>query len=139
VYERSLHTWAESSSTHDESRLTITEDCRGDVTVLTLAGEMLLDDGELAFRSRVNKLLAHGRTKVVVDLGRVTHIDSSGVGMLIAKLQRLRKFGGDLRLSHLTPRYQRLLATMRVLSLFQVFDDETSAVFSFSEPPVPVH
>ena len=51
--------------------------------------------------------------------------------MLVAKQQTLRKLGGDLRLVHLSPRYQRLLTTMRVLPLFRVFDDEATAVSSF--------
>jgi anti-sigma B factor antagonist len=70
----------------------------------------------------------------VIDLDGIAHIDSSGVGMLVAKLQTIRKTGGDIRLVHLQPRHQRLLATMRVLPLFQVFDDEAAAVASFTEP-----
>jgi anti-sigma B factor antagonist len=120
-----------SSIVPDSSRLAIQEHEIGAVTVLKFAGEILLDDGDLVFRAHVHDLMAKGRTKLVVDFGDVMHVDSSGVGMLVAKLQTLRKIGGDIRLVHLSPRYQRLLATMRVLSLFRVFDDEATAVASF--------
>jgi anti-sigma B factor antagonist len=79
----------------------------------------------------VHDLMGKGRTKLVVDFADVAYVDSSGVGMLVAKQQTLRKLGGDLRLVHLSPRYQRLLTTMRVLPLFRVFDDEATAVASF--------
>jgi anti-sigma B factor antagonist len=123
----------------DASRLVIHERCVGDVTVLKMSGEMQLDDGELAFRTAVQELLAQGRTKLVVDLEGVTHIDSSGAGMLVAKLQTIRKLGGDIRLVQPAARYQRLLTTMRVLPLFKVFEDEAAAVDSYAQPDLPIH
>ena len=129
------HTLAASASSMalNASRLTIHEHETGVVTVLKLIGEILLDDGDLLFRAHVHDLMDKDRTKLVVDFGDVTHVDSSAVGMLVGKQLMLRKLGGDIRLVHLSPRYQRLLATMRVLPLFQVFDDEATAVASFSD------
>src|SRR5262245_8146263 len=121
VYQHPDRTWSEPSASFDFSRLKIDERRDGDVTLLKLSGEMLLDDGDLAFRTHINKLLTEGRTKIVVNLSELRHMDSSGVGMLLTKLQKLRQADGDLRLAQLSPRYQRLLTTMRVMSLFQVF------------------
>ena len=118
----------------DTSGLTIDERTIGDVTVLKLSGALVLDDGEVGLRTSVQELLARGRTKLVLDLEEVAHLDSSGVGVLVAKLQAIRKLGGDMRLAHLAARYQRLLTTMRVLPLFSVFEDETTAVQSYSAP-----
>jgi len=115
--------------------LSIEQHSVGDVTVLKLSGQLLLDDGEVAFRSCVEGLLAMGRTKLVLDIEAVSHIDSSGVGMLVGRLQSIRKLGGDIRLLHLADRYQRLLTTMRVLPLFTVFDDEAAAVQSYADAP----
>ena len=123
---------SDSSMAFDASKLTIQEHEVGVVTVLKLIGEILLDDGDLAFKAHVQNLMANDRTKLVVDFEDVTYVDSSGVGMLVAKQQTLQKIGGDIRLVHLGPRYKRLLATMRVLPLFDVFDDEATAVASFS-------
>jgi len=57
------------------------------------------------------------------------------LGVLVVKLQAIRKLGGDIRLAHLSARYQRLLTTMRVLPLFNVFEDETAAVQSYRDAP----
>ena len=122
---------SDSSMEFDASKLTIQEHEVGVVTVLKLIGEILLDDGDLAFKAHVQNLMANDRTKLVVDFEDVTYVDSSGVGMLVAKQQTLQKIGGDIRLVHLGPRYERLLGTMRVLPLFRVFDDEATAVASF--------
>ena len=81
-----------------ESKLTMEERQAGDVTVLVLTGQMLLDDGDLAFGKRIRDLVDRGFKKVVLDLGGVTYIDSSGVGMLVAKLKTLKDNGGDMRL-----------------------------------------
>jgi len=120
-----------ASMAHDASKLRIEERRVGDVTILMLSGDMLLDDGDLAFGAQVHGLIGEGRTKVVVDFAEVAHVDSSGVGMLVAKLQKIRQKGGDLRLTRLAPRYQRLLATMKLATIFQIFEDEASAVRSF--------
>jgi len=114
-----------------ESKLTIEERDAGDVTVLTLTGQMLLDDGDLAFRKRIHDLIDRGRTKVVLDLGGVTYIDSSGVGMLAAKLKTLKENGGDLKLLRLTRRSESLLGMLKLLIVFETFDSEAAAVRSF--------
>ena len=126
-----------SSMEIDTSRLTIQEHEIGLVTVLKLVGDILLDDGDVLFRAHVHDLMDKDRTKLVVDFEDVTHVDSSAVGMLVGKQLMLRKIGGDIRLVHLGPRYRRLLATMRVLSLFQEFDDEATAAASFSDTRQP--
>ena len=113
------------------SSLTIDQHHVGDVTVLRLSGQLLLDDGEIAFRTVIERLLAEGHLKLVLDLDGITQLDSSGVGMLVGRLQAIRRLGGDIRLVHLASRYQQLLTTMRVLSLFSVFDDEAAAVLSY--------
>jgi len=133
VHEDFGHALAASASSMvpAASKLTIQEHEIGAVTVLKLTGEILLDDGDQVLRAHVHDLMGKDRTKLVVDFADVAYVDSSGVGMLVAKQQTLRKLGGDLRLVHLSPRYQRLLTTMRVLPLFRVFDDEATAVASF--------
>lgn len=117
------------------SSLTIDEQTIGDVTILKLSGALLLDDGEVALRKSVQELLAKGRIKLILDLNGVSQVDSSGVAVLVVKLQAIRKLGGDIRLAHLSARYQRLLTTMRVLPLFNVFEDETAAVASYQAAP----
>ena len=114
------------------SKLDIQERQDGDVTVLTLTGEITLDDGDLLFRKRVHDLLDQGRTKLVVDMAGVTYIDSAGVGMLAAKLKTVREKGGDLKLARISSKGQRVLGMMKLLLAFETFDDEASAIKSFA-------
>lgn len=114
-----------------QSTLNIEERASGDVTILLLAGQMVLDDGDLAFGRRVRQLVDRGSVKVVLDLGGVTYIDSSGVGMLVAKLKSLREKGGDMRLLHLDRRAESLLGMLKLLVVFETFQDEAAAVRSF--------
>lgn len=114
------------------SKLDIQERRVGDVTVLVLTGQIVLDDGDLAIRQRIHDLLEEGRNKVVLDLGGVTYIDSSGVGMIAGKLRTVRESGGDLKLVRLTSRGQRLFGMMRLYIAFETFDDDDTAVKSFA-------
>jgi anti-sigma B factor antagonist len=118
-----------------DSALTIVERQVEDVVVLVLTGQMLLDDGDLLFGRRIRDLIDRGQVKILVDLGGVTYIDSSGVGMLVGKLQTVREKGGDIRLLHVTTRGQRLFGMLKILTLFEVFEDEMQAVGSFAARP----
>ena len=115
-----------------DSKLQIAEHQTDDVTVLTLTGQILLDDGDLAFRRHIHDVIARGHTKVVVDLGGVTYIDSAGLGMMAGKLKTVRDAGGDMKLVALTGKTQRLLAMVKLGSLFEVFEDQAAALRSFS-------
>ena len=117
------------------SKLEIGDRMVGDVLVVTLAGQMLLDDGDLAFGRRIDQFVNQGIVKFVVDLGAVTYIDSSGVGMMAAELKHVRARGGDIRLLNLNNRTQRLFGTMKLLIAFETFEDEAMAVRSFVARP----
>jgi len=118
-----------------DSALTIVERQVDDVVVLVLSGQVLIDDGDLAFGRKIRDLLDQGRPRIVVDLGGVTYIDSSGVGMLVGKLKAVREQGGDIRLLHVTSRGQRIFGMLKILTMFEVFDDELQAVRSFTARP----
>jgi len=111
-----------------ESKLTLEERHTGDVTILILTGQMLLDDGDLAFGRRIRGLVDRGFAKVVLDLGGVTHIDSSGVGMLVAKLKTLKEKGGDMKLLHLNSRAESLFGMLKLFIVFERFEDETVSI-----------
>jgi anti-sigma B factor antagonist len=118
-----------------ESKLQIEERPLDDVTLLVLTGEMLLDDGDLVFRRHVHELIDRGRTKVLVDLAGVTYIDSSGVGMMAAKLKTVRDRGGDIRLLRLNTRGHRLFSVAKLHTVFEIFNDEATAIRSFEHRP----
>ena len=118
-----------------ESKLHVEERPLADVTLLVLTGEMLLDDGDLVFRRHVHELIERGRMKVLVDLAGVTYIDSSGVGMMAAKLKTVRDRGGDIRLLRLNTRGHRLFSVAKLHTVFEIFNDEATALRSFEHRP----
>ena len=115
-----------------ESKLTIEERQAGDVTVLVLTGQMLLDDGDLAFGKRISDLIARGRVKLVLDVGGLTYIDSSGVGMIVFQQKTLKQSGGGMKLLHLNRRSETLFGMLKLLIVFETFEDEAAAVRSFA-------
>jgi anti-sigma B factor antagonist len=113
------------------SKLTLEEREAGEVTILALSGQMLLDDGDLAFRRNIHDLLERGRKKILLELSGLTSIDSSGIGMIAAKLKTVRESGGDLKLLNLTARGQRAFGFAKLHLIFEAFDDEEIALKSF--------
>ena len=115
--------------------MTLKEREIGDVTVLDLAGRLVLDEGDTMLRTRVNELIVNNRLKVIVNLRDVTYIDSCGLGVLVAKLVSVRNKGGDLRLLHLSPRTARVISISKLENVFETLDAEDAAVTSFAESP----
>ena len=103
----------------------------GDVTVLRLKGRLELDDGDMVLREHVDRLCAQGRVNVVLDMTDVTRMDSAGIGMLVGKYMTVKNRGGMLRLLHLTDRTSRLLHVTRLETVFEIFEDEATALQSF--------
>jgi anti-sigma B factor antagonist len=114
------------------SKLQIAERQTDDVTILTLSGEITLDDGDLRLGRYVDDLVKQGRVKLIVNLNGVTYIDSAGVGMMVAESKLVRQHGGVMKLAHLTARSHHLLAMLKLKVVFEIFDDEESALRSFA-------
>ena len=115
----------------------ITQRGLGGVIILDLAGRLILGDGEHLFRDKVYELMKRGYLQVLVNLSRVTYIDSAGVGALVWKYITLVRQGGSLKLLNPMPRTHAVLSVTRLLSVFEAFDNELDAVLSFSKPPAP--
>ena len=115
-------------TTPGTSRLQIAEHRNGEATVLTLSGQMTVDDGDLVFRAKVNELVEAGQVKLILDLSAVEYIDSSGIGMLCEKVNSLRQRHGDIKLVRLTRRTQSLLSMLKLAMVFETFDTEDAAV-----------
>lgn len=113
-----------------ESKLQITEQQVGDVVVLKLRGEMLLDDGDLKFGRWVDDVIKRGHNRVVVDLSEVTYIDSAGVGMMVHEHKALQRNGGAIKLAGVTARSHHLFAMLKLKIVFEIFDNVDAAVRS---------
>ena len=103
----------------------------GDVCLLDVSGKITLGDGSVAIREAVKKLVADGTKKIVLNLGDVTYIDSSGIGELVSAFTSVSNNGGNLKLLNLTKRVHDLLQITKLYTVFEVFNDEESAVASF--------
>ena len=103
----------------------------GAVTVVDIGGRITLGEGSALLRSTIKDLLAEGRTKIVLNLGDVTYIDSSGIGELVTGFTTVKKTGGDLKLLHLTKKVHDLLQLTKLFTVFEVFSDETVVIRSF--------
>lgn len=103
----------------------------GDVTVLTLPGDALGGPDGTALHAAVRDLAAPAR--VVVDLGAVRHVNSSGLGMLLGALATARDGGGDLRLAAVPERVATLLRVTRLDGTFAAFATADDAVASFTD------
>ena len=109
----------------------ITEEHAGDITILRMAGRLELDEGDIVFRDHVDRLVAEGTRKIVLDLKNVVRIDSAGIGMLVSKFLSTRKRGGTMKLLHLTRHSDHLMDITRLTTVFEIFEDEAEALRSF--------
>ena len=101
------------------------------MTILQLAGRLELDDGDAVLRDCVNRLVDAGRLNLLLDLTAVTRTDSAGIGMLVGKYLTVKRRGGTIKLLHVPERANHLLNITRLISVFEIFDDEAEAVRSF--------
>jgi anti-anti-sigma factor len=109
----------------------ITERRVGDVTILELDGRLVVDHGETQLRTWVDRIVAEGRLKIVLDLQKVTVLDSAGIGMLVSKYLTVHRKGGKLKLLHLTLRSDYLLHITKLFGVFEIFESEDAAIRSF--------
>jgi anti-sigma B factor antagonist len=113
------------------AELDLKERQAGDVTILDLSGEVRIGDSSVALRDSIRNLADQGKNKVLLNLGSVKYIDSTGIGELIANYTTLRRNGGQLKLLNLTGRVQDLLVITKLLTVFDSFDNEAEALKSF--------
>jgi len=103
----------------------------GGVTILDLEGKLILGDETHQLGDRIQQLLAQDKTKIVLHLGKVTFIDSAGVGTLVAAFTSARARGGAIKLANPTPKFQEALQVTRMMTIFEVFNSEADALASF--------
>jgi anti-sigma B factor antagonist len=104
----------------------------GDVTVIDAAGRITLGDGSSAFRDLIKDMVGKGSKKILLNLGEVSYIDSSGIGELVSAYTTVSNSGGDLKLLNLNKRVKDLLQITKLYTVFQVHEDEAAGVRSFT-------
>jgi anti-sigma B factor antagonist len=111
--------------------LQIAERQVGDVTVLDLWGQITIGDSSETLRATIKHLIDNGHTHVLLHLGGVHQVDSSGLGTLVAVYTGVQKSGGDLKLVQLSKRLEDLMVMTKLLTVFDTYNDETAALESF--------
>ncbi len=103
----------------------------GDVIVVDVSGRITLGEGSSNLREGIRGLLTQGNKKILLNLGEVSYIDSSGIGELVSGFTSVANQGGQLKLLNLTKRVRDLLQITKLYTVFEVYDEEATAIRSF--------
>ncbi len=101
------------------------------VSIVDLAGKITIGEGTIFLKDAVRNLLQRNEKRIVLNLADVSYIDSSGIGELVSSFTTVGNQGGKLKLLNLTKKVHDLLSITKLLTVFEVFDDEAKAIQSF--------
>ena len=104
----------------------------GDVVVIDAEGKIILGEGDVEIKQAVDELVKQGRKKILLNLAKVPYMDSAGLGEIIRCFTALRKSGGYFKLLSPNARVRDLLNITKLLTVFDSYDDEETALASFS-------
>jgi len=102
----------------------------GEVLILDCKGKIVLGEGTMTVRNTVRDILTNYK-KIILNLADVNYMDSSGIGELVSTYTTATNAGAQLKLLNLTKKIEQLLAITKLLTVFQVFEDEKAAIASF--------
>ncbi len=102
------------------------------IMVVDISGRITLGEGSTLLRDTVRDLVSKGHKQILLNLGDVTYIDSSGIGELVSAYTSVRNQGGELKLLNLTKKVHDLLQITKLYTVFDIKDDEAAAVKSFA-------
>ena len=113
--------------------VTLTTREKGGVTVVDAKGKLTLGEGTSSLRTTMRQLVQGGSRQIVLNLADVSYMDSSGLGELIAAHTTIATAGGEIKLLNLAKRVHDLLQLTKLYTVFETFEDESSAVASFAQ------
>ena len=104
----------------------------GDVVIIKVTGDITLNKGgDVLLKDKVQSLLQQSHKKLLIDLSGVSYVDSAGLGELVQAYATTKNRGGALKLLSVTKRLKDLLVITRLLTVFDTYDDEATALESF--------
>ncbi|HEY4381699.1 MAG TPA: STAS domain-containing protein [Acidobacteriaceae bacterium] len=101
------------------------------VTILDLSGRITLGEGSVTLRDTVHDVIAKGSKHILLNLENISYIDSSGIGELVSAFTSVKNAGGDLKLLNLTKKVNDLLQITKLYTVFDIWDNEASAVSAY--------
>ena len=102
------------------------------ITILDLSGRIVLGEGSVQLRDAVKELINKGQKRILLNLSDVNYIDSSGLGELVSAFTSVKNAGGELKLLGLTKKVKDLLQITKLYTVFDIRDDEATAISAFS-------
>ena len=112
--------------------LNITERQNNLITILDLEGKIRLGEGSAKLHEALRSLVERGKKNILLNLADVSHIDSSGLGELVAGYTTLRKADGELKLFNLSGTVHELITMTKLWTVFEIYDSESEAIQSFA-------
>ena len=101
------------------------------VEIVKLEGKITIGAGDQQLREVITNMVTDGKTKILLDMSGVTTIDSSGIGELVGSYTTVANRGGKLKLLHLPAKLNELLHITQLITVFEVYENESEAVGSF--------
>ena len=111
--------------------MTITERAIGGTTVLDVEGRLTMEDGAERLSDKIRSLLQQDRKRILVNMGGVISMDSTGLGELVQGYVTATRQGGAIKLLNTTKRLHDLLVITKLSLVFESFDSEAAGVASF--------
>ena len=102
------------------------------VTVVDVSGRLIATEAQGRLKDKVSSLIFQGEKNIVLNLGELSYVDSSGLGEMVACHGAALKAGGAVKLANTGKKIQDLLVLTRLLTVFETHDSEAAAVASFS-------
>lgn len=103
----------------------------GDVTVIDMDGRITLGEGSALLRDLIRENLARGQRKILLNLGGINYIDSSGLGELVSGYRYIKSEGGEVKLLNLNKKVTDLLQITKLYTVFDIHSQESEALASF--------
>ena len=104
----------------------------GNVTILDVEGKILLDEGDVLLKRKIDELVEKKQISLVLNLANVPYMDVGGLGEIVRSFTTVKRAGGELKLLNPTARLNDLMTITKLYTLFDIHDDEDKAVASFS-------
>lgn len=112
--------------------MTITERKSGDVTILDVEGKILLGEGDVQLKRKIDELIERKEIKLLLNLANVPYMDSGGLGEIVRSYTTVKRAGGELKLLNATKRISDLLTITKLITVFEIFEEEPEAVKSYA-------
>lgn len=104
----------------------------GGVTILDLKGKITIGSGDVALRNAVQEVMNSGATKILINMGDVSTIDSSGIGELVSAYTTATNRGAKVKLINLPAKVTDILTITQLITVFDVYDSEAEGIASFN-------